>query len=81
MKSMFKKIERAFFDVLKFDLSGYNYVMPASTSAKKIRLELLDGYFQSQPGLIRNIIIKIYLFIKKSILFVLRRLMRRGNSS
>jgi hypothetical protein len=78
IKRIIKKLERLFFNLLKFDTLGYDFVTPKSQNVDQVRAELLNGYFQSQPGFLRIIIIKVYLFLKKSALFVIRRCIKRG---
>lgn len=76
MRKAVSKIERKLFDLLKFDTLGYDYKKPKSKNPDEIRLVLLDDYFRRQPGLLRTSLVKIYLFVKKSIRFVLRRILR-----
>ena len=78
LKKLFKFIERRFFNLLKFDLVGYRYKKPKETDVTKLRLLLVDDYFAYQPGLFRIAILSGYLFVKKAVLFVLRRLVRIG---
>lgn len=76
MRKVVNKIERKLFDLLKFDTLGYDYQKPKSKDPDEIRLVLLNDYFKRQPGLLRISVVKIYLFVKKSVRFVLRRILR-----
>jgi len=76
MRGFVKKMERLLFNVLRFDVDGYLYVRPRTNDKKKLHSELIDGYFHSQPGAMRTFFIRVYLFIKKTLLFVIRRIKR-----
>lgn len=76
VKRTLKKGERKFFDVLKFDRLGYRYKRPEGNNPDELRQILIADYFNNQPSAISVAIISCYLFIKKSLLFVLRRVKR-----
>jgi hypothetical protein len=76
MRKIIKRIERKLFDLLRFDTLGYDYSKPEEDDPDKLRLILLDDYFKNQPGFFRVYFIKVYLFTKKSVRFVLRRALR-----
>lgn len=76
LKKTIKKGERKFFDMLKFDTLGYPYKRPNGEDPNELRRILVAGYFKNQPGAISVSIISCYLFIKKALLFILRRFKR-----
>jgi hypothetical protein len=76
VKKKIKKVERKFFDFLKFDTLGYTYVKPDETDPSQLRRLLIDDYFKNQPSVVSVVIVCSYLFLKKALLFVLRRVKR-----
>jgi len=77
IKSFIKRIEIAWFRILKFDSPSYDYELPKSIKGEReLHQSLIDSFFQEQPGVIRVLITKVYLFLKKCIRFGFKMIRR-----
>jgi hypothetical protein len=76
IKKTFKKGEITLFKALRFDSPSYDYKFLEGNDEAQLHLKLVESYFQEQPGAIRVLLTKSYLFIKKTLKFTLRKIKR-----